>query len=843
MTTSHAGGVVAPSRSGERRPSVTASELSRLLGLPEPTPEQVAVIEAPLAPTLVIAGAGSGKTETMAARVLYLVANGLVRPDQVLGLTFTRKAAAGLAARIRSRLRALAASGVTDRADTAEAGDPEVWTYHAFGGRVIAEFGPLLGVEPQARVLTPTAAWQLARRVVTRWDADLETLLRPDQVTELVVAVAGGIADHLARPADLSAVVDQVIERIREAPPGPRQQSALRRKLEDHVRRLAERQRIVPLVEAFEQAKRAAGVVDFADQMQLAAALAAGLPDVGVALRARHRVVLLDEYQDTGHAQRVILRDLFGAGAHPDAVGHPVTAVGDPVQTIYSWRGASASNLPRFVEDFPSADRRPATVLSLSTSFRNARVVLDVANEVSAPLRAGRVPVRALAARPAAPTGEFRIALFDTAEQEEEWVADQLAGRWSAHQDRTGAPPTMAVLLRRRRDMDAYAAALRARGLPVEVVGLGGLLVEPEVADLVALLQVLVDPTAGGAMMRLLTGARWRLGAADLAALARRAVALAGTRGGGSAGWSAPTDGAVRDALARATTADDAEAASLVDAVSDPGPADEYTAEGHRRITLFGEELRRLRSRLAQPLPDLLIDLERSTALDIEVAVHGPAGRAHLDAFAEVVADVADGGAGPAELVEYLRTAAEREDGLAPGEEPQVSTRVQVLTVHAAKGLEWHTVAVPQLSRSVFPSERFRSWLSDPNQLPPDIRGDRTDLPALHLAGDADQRDLEDAITHHVDDLKDLGQQEERRLLYVALTRAEESLLLSGHHWGRTAAGAYGPSAFLTEITDLQPRPDGLVVDGWAPAPPDGTVNPLTAHPRTAQWPTDPLGG
>ena len=178
---------------------IGAVELAAAFGRPAPTPEQAAVIEGPLGPGLVVAGAGSGKTETMAARVVYLVANGLVRPDQILGLTFTRKAAGQLADRIRGRLRALAGSGRLgpEVADAMAGAEPEVSTYHAFGGRLIKEYGPLVGVEPSARVLTATASWQLARRVVGRWDGDLDTDLSPDQVTEKLLAIAGALADHL----------------------------------------------------------------------------------------------------------------------------------------------------------------------------------------------------------------------------------------------------------------------------------------------------------------------------------------------------------------------------------------------------------------------------------------------------------------------------------------------------------------------------------------------------------------------------------------------------------------------------------------------------------------------
>lgn len=826
---------------------ITAAELAAELGLPAPTPEQAAIIEAPLAPTLVVAGAGSGKTETMAARVVYLVATGQVRPEQVLGLTFTRKAAAALGQRVRRRLRMLGGVNAARGEDTGSpesgllSGDAEIATYHSFGGRLIADFGPLAGVEPTSRVLTATGAWQLARRVVGRWDGDLRTDLGPDQVTERLLAISGALADHLTDAESLAAVLDELLTTLRSAPPSPRQRGPLHSALADHVKRLQDREWILPLVQAFIDTKRERGVIDFADQMQIAATLVEGHPRIGTVLRERYRVVLLDEYQDTGHAQRIILRTLFGNG-DPHAAGHPVTAVGDPVQSIYSWRGASAANLPRFVTDFPQASGHPADSRSLLTSFRNPPSVLTVANAVSTTIRVGPdapIPVGELRATDHAPPGEVRYGLFSTVDDEDSWLARQIAERWQAATAGSVDPPSTAVLLRRRSDMAATAAALRAAGLPVEVVGLGGLLGEPEIADLVATLRVLVDPAAGAALIRLLTGARWRVGIADLDVLAARARELV-ELGQSSRTPAGPVgQDAVRRAVSGALSGEDIDGWSLIDAVADLGSPAAYSPEGHRRLTRFAGQLQRLRARMGQPLPDLMADLERATGLDIEVQLASTAGRAHLDAFADVVSEVAATGAGPAELLDYLDTAAEREDGLTPGEVPSATGRVQVLTVHAAKGLEWEIVAVPHLSNGVFPITRGSTWLGDAGQLPPQIRGDRDELPQLNLPVGGDQKDVVDALARHSTDFAALRLTEERRLLYVALTRAEQVLLFSGHHWGATTSKPAGPSAFLTDCAAVVG--EWAEPDEWAPAPDAEDSNPLTAVPRTASWPLDPL--
>src|SRR5581483_11288904 len=305
-------------------------------------------------------------------------------------------------------------------------------------------------------------------------------------------------------------------------------------------------------------------------------------PAVGEGERQRYRAVLLDVYPDTGHAQRVMLRALFRT--RDDEPPLAVTAVGDPCQSIYGWRGASAANLPRFGTDFPVLRAAPggprwlpARQYGLLTSFRNPPEVLTLANAVSEPLRGGggpddgaggdggggggdggggdggdsggrdsggddggspagvtgvpgrggQVRVGELRPRPGADPGTVRVALLPDLTTELEWVADALAARWHARVDAGSEPPTAAVLVRRRADMAPLAAALRARDLPVEVVGLGGLLAEPEVRDLVSALRLVADPLAGTAAVRLLTGARWRLGVADLAALWRRAKELA----------------------------------------------------------------------------------------------------------------------------------------------------------------------------------------------------------------------------------------------------------------------------------------------------------------------------
>ena len=821
-------------------------ELAAELGIAAPTAEQADVIAAdPHASTLVVAGAGSGKTETMAARVVWLVANGYVTPEGVLGLTFTRKAAQQLAARVRARLRRLAGSGVLDRLDPTGArlaavlaGEATVLTYHAYAGRLVAEHALRLPTDPGARLLTETGAWQLAHRVTASWEPDLDLEGKvPRTVTGWVLGLAGQLAEHLCEPAQLREATEALITTLVTASPGPRQRGPLRADLKPVVESQRARLAMLPLVERYIELKRREAVLDFGDQMGIAALLARDHPEVGAAERTRFGAVLLDEYQDTGHAQRILLRSLFGSVAER---AMPVTAVGDPCQSIYGWRGASAANLPRFTTDFPRTDGRPAVTRGLLTSFRNPPEVLAVANAISGELRAGPVQVGELRPRDGAGSGEVRCALLPDIRAEVSWVAAAVADRWHLAVADRGTPPTAAVLVRRRADMAMLAAALRARDVPVEVVGLGGLLDTPEVRDLVSVLRLLVDPLAGTAAVRLLTGARCQIGAADLAALWQRARELAMDHRTPMGSGAGPEQ--LLAALPGELPGEHADQAGLVDALDSPGDPARYSDVGYQRLRALASELRSLRRRLTQPLTDLVADAERTLLLDTEsLARPDPAGRAHLDAFADVVADFAATSplVGLPALLDYLTTAEDAEDGLEPGEVEVAPDRVQVLTVHAAKGLEWEVVAVPHLVEGVFPAaKKSSSWLRTVTELPVALRGDRVDLPFFTLPVAADQKELGEALSGHETAFDARRLTEERRLLYVALTRAQRSLLASGHYWGQTGSAPRSPSDFLLEVRDVE----HCVIDQWAPPPGDGEPNPLDTAARQAPWPADPLG-
>ncbi|WP_189783856.1 ATP-dependent DNA helicase [Streptomyces capitiformicae] len=800
-------------------------QLKELLGIPF-TPEQTACIIAPPAPQVIVAGAGSGKTTVMAARVVWLVGTGQVAPEQVLGLTFTNKAAGELAERVR---KALVKAGITDP-DVIDPdnppGEPVISTYHAFAGRLLTDHGLRIGLEPTSRLLADATRYQLAARVLRESPGPYPALTRsfPDLVSDLL-ALDSELAEHLVRPEDLRAYDAELLRDLESA----KLTNADLRKVPEAA---AARRELAELVGRYRAAKRERDLLDFGDQIALSATLAQ-LPEVGRILRDEFRVVLLDEYQDTSVAQRVLLAGLFGGGT-----GHPVTAVGDPCQAIYGWRGASVANLDDFPEHFAHADGSAAERQSLSENRRSGGRLLDLANGLAEPLRAMHAGVEALRPAPGAERdGVVRCALLPTHAEELDWLADSIA-----HLVRTGKEPgEIAVLCRTATDFAEIQGALVARDIPVEVVGLSGLLHLPEVADLVAVCEVLQDPGANASLVRLLTGPRWRIGPRDLALLGRRARHLV------SHARVEADDDPDRRLAAAVEGVDPSEVISLADALDTflelpleaEGEDDglPFSPDARVRFARLAAELRDLRRSLADPLMDVLHRVLAVTGLEVELSAspHALAARRRetLSNFLDIAASFAANSEGEASLLAFLgflRTAAQYEKGLdnaLPGGE----NTVKVLTAHKSKGLEWDVVAVPGLVTGTFPSSQGREkWTAQGKVLPHELRGDADTLPDVEAWDSRGLKAFQEAM-------KDHQHTEELRLGYVTFTRPRSLLLGSGHWWGPSQKRPRGPSDFLKALYDHCAAGYGEI-EAWADEPEEGAENPALHESTTEHaWP------
>lgn len=897
----------------------------------KPTPEQVRMIEAGPAPTLVIAGAGSGKTATMVDRVIWLVDNGFVRPEEVLGVTFTRKAATELRSRMRAGLNTLRRSrrvAPSDEELREGIADPTVLTYHSYANNLVKEYGLRLGVEQDAQMLGDAQKWQLAAQIVQYWEGELP--LDKDGVPvsaatmiNQMLQLSDECAEHLVEPQQ---VIDFCTEQLAAyaAVPEPRRETKTERDILKVQRLLRNRRVYARMAMSYARVKARMQVLDFGDLMRFAARIAEADPAIREGERARFKVVLLDEFQDTSHAQMSLFSSIYGADEAAGIPAHPVMAVGDPKQSIYGFRGASDGQMFSFYRHFPTKHVRP---LFLSIAWRNDISVLNAANHVAEKLKevpewvraadgditAAQVPdLRprcALVGEPGSPAfeqaaagmvGRVDLTYHDSDREEAVAIAERIAAMraqavreyeraYAAHRSGDGSVrprlkmPEIAVLARVHGQLDPIRVECERLGIPVQQVGLGGLLSQPEVVDLVSALRVLADPNRSDALARLLTGARWRLGAADMLALGDWAQSLVRER-----------ERALREQmalrmLAEAEDADDAAAinlqtehlraaqerldetlkgavedssgyASLIEAVEnlpqDGADGEPLYGEQYRgrcfspaaleRLRAFAEQMRVLRAGLSEDLGTLLYEIERTMLLDIELAVRpgtDPLGsRANLDAFHEVAAaygvsaprinamiyagsdgvsaEEGDPGArrfllssGGVSYVmgflAWLERADDEEKGLALGAVEPDPNAVQLMTMHAAKGLEWDHVLLPGLCGSATGGQTPNLWQMSANTaLPWPLRGDREYLPSVletaeEITAFEKAKDLEDYLATHKDDATEHTGMEDRRLMYVAMTRARNLLAMSAYRWKSTAATPQPVQPFWEELLEM----------------------------------------
>lgn len=897
----------------------------------KPTPEQVRMIEAGPAPTLVIAGAGSGKTATMVDRVIWLVDNGFVRPEEVLGVTFTRKAATELRSRMRAGLNTLRRSrrvAPSDEELREGIADPTVLTYHSYANNLVKEYGLRLGVEQDAQMLGDAQKWQLAAQIVQYWEGELpldkdDVPVSAATMINQLLQLSDECAEHLVEPQE---VIDFCTEQLAAyaAVPDPRRATKTERDIQKVQRLLRNRRVYARMAMSYARVKARMQVLDFGDLMRFAARIAEADPAIREGERARFKVVLLDEFQDTSHAQMILFSSIYGADEAQGIPAHPVMAVGDPKQSIYGFRGASDGQMFSFYRHFPTEHAQP---LFLSIAWRNDISVLNAANHVAEKLKevpewvraadgdinAAQVPdLRprcALVGEPGSPAfeqaaagmvGRVDLTYHDSDREEAVAIAERIAAMraqavreyeraYAAHRSGDGSVrprlkmPEIAVLARVHGQLDPIRVECERLGIPVQQVGLGGLLSQPEVVDLVSALRVLADPNRSDALARLLTGARWRLGAADMLALGDWAQSLVRER-----------ERALREQmalrmLAEAEDADNAEGirleaehlraaqerldetlkgavedssgyASLIEAVEnlpqDGADGEPLYGEHYRgrrfspaaleRLRAFAEQMRVLRAGLSEELGTLLYEIERTMLLDIELAVRpgtDPLGsRANLDAFHEVAAaygvsaprinamiyagsdgvsaEEGDPGArrfllssGGVSYVmgflAWLERADDEEKGLALGAVEPDPNAVQLMTMHAAKGLEWDHVLLPGLCGSATGGQTPNLWQMSANTaLPWPLRGDREYLPSVLETADEitafeKAKDLEDYLATHKDDATEHTGMEDRRLMYVAMTRARNLLAMSAYRWKSTAATPQPVQPFWEELLEM----------------------------------------
>ncbi|MBX3312337.1 MAG: ATP-dependent helicase [Microbacteriaceae bacterium] len=802
-----------------------AEKINEIIGLKyPPTTEQKAIIESPLEPSLVVAGAGSGKTETMASRVVWLVANGYAKPNEILGLTFTRKAASELQQRVRQRLKSLTNSLGSAEIDPLEL--PQISTYNSFANRLIKIYGPEIGIDPNTPLISETTAWMIARKVVINSkDPRIAEMGRVvDTVADAILKLAGAATDHGVEPekirvvgskyaslfpVDIFETVDLKAEKVSAG-------------IVKHGRTLATLEVLAPLVDDFYAEKRRLGVIDIGDQVALATKIVQMRPAVREQLRATYKTVLLDEYQDTSVSQTRLFSEIFGE--------MPVMAVGDPNQAIYGWRGASASNLANFPKAFsPSGEVKE---YSLSTSWRNGVNILNAANIVVAEIAHQTASIK----KPLKLTSSQNASSFNLVWRDGFTIFDEaksIAAEITRYQE-SHPNATIAMLFRAKTKTNIFTRALAEAGIKYHIVGVAGLLEQPEVIDLISAAKIIATPEkAGSDLLRLLVGARWRMGLADLRKLNDFARWV--HKYDYSAGYTKEQLEKIIDSQFKSQ--------DRFSNLSMPAALDALRRLGkdHKMVTRIGfsevglERLidaanlfHELRSLLHLDTADLLWQIAVALDLDIETIANEKnlTGMRNVDEILSLVNDYQQ--AMPdASLQSFLRwvEAAAKKEKLEPAQvDPEPGT-VQIMTIHAAKGLEWDFVVVPQMLKETFPNSNSLSGHEVQfGSLPAHLRSDSQFIPSLNPHEISDREDFVQAIDKYLDRAKRHLNIEELRLFYVAITRARHVLMLTACVW---ATGGPRPKhvseliSLISRSMQIGPRPSTkeYPIGGVLPAP------------------------
>ncbi|MCA1840708.1 MAG: ATP-dependent helicase [Actinobacteria bacterium] len=761
----------------------------------EPSPEQWEAIAHPPIPVAIIAGAGAGKTAIMAARMIWMIESTMFRPSQILGLTFTNKAASELEDRVLNALAAM---------QDAPADQPTVSTYNAFADSLIREHGVRIGIDPDVGLLSQAQAWQLLLSEFENMPAfDAIESRSMTTVVRNALALADACANHMVTPERLIEEDERIVADADRF---------------DHEIVATSRQRIelARVVRAYTDAKRKAKRIDYGDQVLNAVEILERFPEVVEAIRGHYPALLLDEYQDTNVGQRRMLQAMAPQGTN-------VTAVGDARQNIFQWRGSTLFNLIDFPKrHFLRAGGAAHDYLSLSTNYRSGSRILDVANEIIERVPAERRPGSPLAAHQPNGQGHVYTRLLTDQHAEAGFIGDEIA---RLHDDQEHPIPwnEFAILVRRRAHIGPIYDALRGRDIPVEVVGLSGLLQVPEIVDAIAWLRLIADPSPTGNrwLARILLGPRFRIHYRDLASLARWAAHHTSEI---SEGKRAEVEGAGEMPIVPAEDLFDPEevAFSLDEALTHIDQIEDIPPEARRRLERARDQIASLRPLAMGSLLDLIQTVFSAAgimeAVDSSAREDAPSARANITSFLGMVADFSPvaGDASLEAFLAYLDAAEDVEETLDLAT-PASSDSVKLMTVHQAKGLEFDVVFVPGVAaqlkdpgdeakskepefvRSIFPDTRISNPMTSYSQLPPGVREDAMHLPDPWTK-DKNGAPIAKKKAAFARELHQRAVEDERRLFYVALTRARRLLYVTAAWWYERQQNYKGPSMFFIEV-------------------------------------------
>jgi len=640
-------------------------------------------------PLLVVAGAGTGKTQVITRRIAYLILERGVPAENILALTFTDKAALEMQERVDSLLP----YGVVDT---------NIMTFHSFGDQIAREYGLEIGLSPAGTVMSTAQQLIFLRDHFDELNLEyFAPIGRPDSLLGELARYFGRLKEEMVTPEQYRAY---------KAPEG-------------------EEERHAELAQAYAtycRLTREQGLMDFADQIAIPLEILQKRPHVAQELRKRYQYILVDEFQDTNVAQNKLVQYIAGESGN-------VMVVGDDDQSIYKFRGAAISNILAFSNTY-----KDTAQIVLTENYRSTQQVLDSAYQLIQHNNPDRLEVRnninkQLHGQSVGPAPELITAT--TSEDEIEQVVRRIAEAIGSGE----SPGEIAVLLRKRTQADQVIRALQAENIDYYYSGKESLYDRPEVAVLSDFLRVVTNPHDSVALHHLLESEAFAVDVPTLMQLGAKARQL-----------NEP-----------------------LEALLDEHP------EIKEKLTSWREASREL------SVGQLLFKFSEDTGyLDglVEAARQDPAKEQRVRNVASFFTSIAEyekvaedtSALGYQTLADSLRQVGDTpqtEDGEASPDQ------VQILTVHAAKGLEFNRVFIIDLVAQTFPSRNMRSGLEVPTDL---INEDVPEEGAAHIA-------------------------EERRLMYVALTRAKTHLTLS---WAPDHGGkrAKKPSPFIAEALGAEPQ-------------------------------------
>lgn len=790
------------------------------------TEEQKVAVKAPMQPGVIIAGAGSGKTTVMAERVFHLINEEGIAGEKILGLTFTNLAAGELKGRIRKELTNFAQKS----AQNTTSGEPFVTTYHSFASGIIKQFGMLAGIEPDHQIISDVRRNQLCSRVISKSQEDLRIMDAAfSTILERVLQLDESLADSAISTTELRNFDLKLIQDATKwspASPNSKFESTAQKRLI-----------LSRLVDEFRLEKSIRSMLDYSDMSRIALQLVEEHEMVRTEIKSQYQMVLLDEYQDTSISQRKLLQLLFPSG-------HPVSAVGDPLQSIYAFRGATSRNISSFTEHFPLDTGEASGQYDLSLTHRNGKNIVQLANALTKRLREADVhpelsELRALEDSPKGP-GIVHLASFRTREEEANWIVRKINYAKSK-----GVPTErIALLLRERDGINWVLKELNKAGIPAQIRTKTDLLLVPEIVELISMLRVIAEPAANSSWVRILTGARWQIGNRDLAMIGRRASQLAHN---GRITGKRDLEGALAAAVAGS---DLVENAAYGDAISDIAwnGHKQLSAEALERIRVLNDEIDYLRLQAGEPLKNFVYRVASVSGLLIESIAESDRLKRGMDSnlrsFFSLVSDFVSLD-GETNLFAFLRWLDESAKYKKKVEITGVAHKgaVQLVTIHSAKGLEFEAVIMPQMAEGIFPSsEGTDNWVTNSFVPPLPLRDE-----FMHsiLASYPERSRIWDSKYEAAYDQarKENDAMEERRLAYVGVTRAEKFLFVSTSAQDPTVKKLRKPSVFFEEILDTcknnveEISAGHIVIDEIFDF--DSHKNEVTQESITGNWPVE----